>query len=346
MRRTSSSKAFTLVELLVVIAIIGILIGMLLPAVQSVREAARRTNCLNNLRQIGIACHNFESTFGEFPTAGGAVEEFLISDDFGYESASWMFQILPQIEQINIETIANSFNGPGSPFIVTQASEMEISTYNCPSRDNRFAIWGANILALGDYAGVMANINAHDGAQFEWQTVNVNFTEVQAEPDIFWTGIIVKGGQASTDTDPARSIKLNRVSFNDIFDGSSNTILIAEKSVNAQNYTVPSVNPWPYWEMYGYYTGADWPVMRQFGAPVTGGADEEIWPPMADSASPRVRLFQGLTVELGFGSAHPGVFNAVLGDASTRPIPFTADLKLLEYLGAREDGEVATTDDL
>ena len=346
MRRTTLSKAFTLVELLVVIAIIGILIGMLLPAVQSVREAARRTQCLNNLRQIGIACHNFESSFKEFPTAGGAVEEYYTSEDFGYESASWMYQILPQIEQVNIETLAESATGPGSPFLVTRAAEMEISTFNCPSRANRFAIWGANILALGDYAGVIANVNTYNGAQFEWQTTGVNFTQVQAETDIFWTGIIVKGGQASTDSNPAQAIQLNRVSFNDIYDGSSNTILIAEKAVNVQNYTVESVSPWPYWEMLGYYTGADWPVMRQFGAPVTGDASEQLWPPLADSTFPRVREFQGIPVEMGFGAAHPGVFNAVMGDASTRPIPLGADLKLLEYLGAREDGEVATTDDL
>ena len=106
--------AFTLVELLVVIAIIGILIGMLLPAVQQVREAARRSTCLNNVRQISLAALNYESALGEFPIgmqveSVGNVEP--VADDL-YGHWSWYALILPYVEQQNLYDVLNPKAGP------------------------------------------------------------------------------------------------------------------------------------------------------------------------------------------------------------------------------------------
>lgn len=100
MNRCSSNRAFTLVELLVVIAIIGILVGMLLPAIQQVREAARRASCQNNLKQLILACQNYEAANSRFPSGVGLIP--LPGDKLSLDSGSWLGTILPQMELQNL----------------------------------------------------------------------------------------------------------------------------------------------------------------------------------------------------------------------------------------------------
>lgn len=350
--QTRQNRAFTLVELLVVIAIIGILIGMLLPAVQQVREAARRTDCLNRVRQLGLAMHNYESAAQHFPSAGGVVEQYNLSGEeykarFGFEGASWMFQILPYIEQNNVADLRAT---EGFEETVDGIAYKEITTFNCPSRSGRFVNTGAGTNRLGDFAGVMANWNEPEFMGFEYQ---VSQPPRENEYSRIWTGILVKGGHVQGPLTSTPIItRWNCSTFGSCSDGSSNIILLAEKAVPVQYWTIPDLSIYPWWEMPGYYTGADWPIMRQFGY-LTGTSDD-IWEVgvLSDSQERPAdwgRQSNGtrvMTEEYGFGSAHPGVITSVWGDGSTHSIKATADLRVLDSLGKRSDGGIFSYSDL
>lgn len=342
-----SAAAFTLVELLVVIAIIAILVALLLPAVQSAREAARRTQCINNLRQIGLGAHNFESSQRAFPSAGGSVSEFLDAASqagprFGYEYASWMFQILPFIEERTLHDLRQGDSAGNVGFTDTVLAETPVNAFNCPSRSARFGVLGTDVFQFGDYAGVMASHCDLGWPGFAWSANSSPASGSQGDEEkLVWTGIIARGGHTNLVT--RKVWKFAPVGFKKIRDGSSNTIMIAEKAVAASRYTIPLNVPFQFWEIRGYYSAADWPTMRLFGAQTRTNCSFETVPVLGDFER-RPDNFNNagnFKVEKGFGAAHPGVFHAVFGDASARGVSFDSDLILLDQLGKRSDGSVA-----
>jgi prepilin-type N-terminal cleavage/methylation domain-containing protein len=351
----ATERGFTLVELLVVIAIIGVLVALLLPAIQAARESARRSQCLNNMRQLGVACQLFEGVKKAFPTAGGAVQQFTenrpqfsekVKSRYGYENASWMFQVLPYIEQQNLYNLRRGDGTEANAgWTTTGLVEKPVSTFNCPSRSDRIGVNGIYVYALGDYAGVMASHhtpNWFPGFEYE------NDKPPRAgEETALWTGILIKGGQVDVSQNPPQVWKFGPVSTKSIEDGTSNTILLAEKAVQARFWTAPNSNTHFFWELYGYYVGADWPHMRQFGALIPGStSNAPIWPIYGDSDRRHNELPNSPAEQQGFGSAHPVIICAVFGDASTRTISQEADLLMLDSMGKRADQVVVSQENL
>jgi prepilin-type N-terminal cleavage/methylation domain-containing protein/prepilin-type processing-associated H-X9-DG protein len=199
-------RGFTLIELLVVIAIIAILIGLLLPAVQKVRESAARLQCQNNLKQIGLACHNYESTNNHLPPGGGP-------GNGGGSQASIAAIILPYLEQGNVYNLFNLAYDVNNDPHNQAARNQEIKTYLCPS----------------DYQiGHLTANGGKDGRLNYYGNIGTTANLVTKPQDAGHWGIFNRTYSAYSGYYPAAGATATSIRITDVTDGTSNTALFSE----------------------------------------------------------------------------------------------------------------------
>jgi prepilin-type N-terminal cleavage/methylation domain-containing protein len=187
--RSAGRAGFTLVELLVVIAIIGVLVSLLLPAVQAAREAARRTQCSNNIRQIGVALHNYHDTAGRFPPggihhAGGPAQGRWENGSSTSWRASWLVLLLPFLEREGLHSQFNFGIRARDSAENLEVVRTVIPTFVCPSTGSQKAAWqmstsSSHLFAKGNYgacfsAGSAFSQTAFSGTRMDWERAVFN----------------------------------------------------------------------------------------------------------------------------------------------------------------------------
>jgi len=317
-------RGFTLVELLVVIAIIAILIALLLPAVQSAREAARRVQCTNQLKQIGLAFQLHHDTNGHFPTGGWGVR-WVGDADRGAgrrQTGGWVYNILPYVEQQALWELP----GDGNPDVVTpeqfarakQLVMTPVPLMNCPTRRSPIlypdagGLWAYNMDrprsgARSDYAACWGTANDGVGSGATSSLANGDSGSPSPpwrDPDALgWNGVCYQRSE----------VRLAMVE-----DGSSNTYAVGEKGLMPDNYD----NGQDPGDNETMYAGDDIDVMR---------STLELYPPRQDRP--------GLGAFLNFGSAHPSAWNVAFCDGSVHALSYSIDVVVHARLGNRKDGQ-------
>jgi len=316
---------FTLVELLVVIAIIGVLIALLLPAVQQAREAARRMQCSNNLKQLGLALHNYHDTFGKLPYNAAAYEG---SNQHG---PSWLVRLLPFIEQNNAfeQIAATQFVGD---FKMQDAScaaapildGLQVDGYWCPSsplpllEDQTTSADGTIELQVPSYVGI-------EGSYYEGGTTNVEAPQPYVENTSGYgrsnfNGMIQPIGNGSY-----------AIGFESVTDGTSNTMILSEQS----DY---------------FYDSSGLKVARRSGGHAgrawSSGFGPDNWVANVTTIRHPIAAYGGAATTQNYHanisliSAHPGGVQAAITDGSVSFLSETIDFAILTGLADRQDGNV------
>jgi hypothetical protein len=311
--------------------------------VQQVREAARRSSCLNNLKQIGLGALNFESSYMHFPTTGLAMNGFSagvtgasgqpnVKSITAVENLSWGYQILPFIEASNLHALRADFG------LVPQTFGESLPIYSCPTRGSRVIINNVGDRTFyGDYAsflsdGVLAKrvtdnfgITVINPVTSGSVLIRGNASEASDLEEYVYQGIIGRGGVYESST----LFEFAKVGFGSIEDGSSNTMMFAEKHIPADLYDSPS-NPT---EAGGIYAGGYSAVRRHTDGPYSDGITSD---------HPNYKKF---SQNQSFGSAHPGTYSSVFGDGSVHSLSLEINALNFFKIGHRADGLIVDHDE-
>ncbi|MBN1855011.1 MAG: DUF1559 domain-containing protein [Pirellulales bacterium] len=333
-----SCRGFTLVELLVVIAIIGILVALLLPAVQAARESARRSQCRNHLKQIGLAFLNHENAHGHF-APGGWGWLWTGDPDMGHDEkqpGGWAFSILPYLEDGSAYVVGSGLPQSQKRAELVKQKMHPVVVFHCPSRRPPELSYGptqsynsgtvpGGMVAKSDYATNGGSYSSAEGSPVGW-FAGPPESCLSTYPNCDWGGYTESNISNYYD-----GVILPRfpVAVRQITDGTSKTLLVGEKFLapmyygdSGGEYTSNSCS-----DNDSVYQGYDWDVVRWTNR-------KSAYLPLPDTAST-----EACTVR--FGSPHAGSLHAVYCDGSVHAIEYSIDPLVWECLGVRHDGQVA-----
>jgi len=294
--------AFTLIELLVVIAIIAILIGLLLPAVQKVREAAARMSCGNNLKQLALATHSYHDANNRFPYNGDDIRQSGCCYSTGYTQWSWLARMLPYIEQDNrYNQLGIAQNNPISNCLSLLGAPV-IKGFRCPSDDTNDIV--TNVANLPGGTPVIAtSYKGVSGSNWAWGSWNYN------DP-VYGNNGLDNGNGMFWRSDYKRPLRMTHIS-----DGTSNTLMIGED--------IGKMNIHNGWAYSNAATGtAAIPLNNAMLAGQPGFNNPGDWPNV-----------------YSFRSRHPNGGNFAMADGSVRMIQASIDLNTYRFLSTYSGGE-------